>query len=92
MIPKEAYELAIKEGPSDNTRKTACESSWYSYLYAKEIDKGPNDTTRTGAYKDPDCAYLYSVNIDGYYRKDALEAMLEKPFVAENYRKHFHME
>jgi len=46
MNPKEALEFAEKCGPSDKTRKIACEDSKYAYLYAYCVDKKPLNETR----------------------------------------------
>ena len=61
MTPKEAYKLALKEGPSDHTREIVSKHVIYSYSYALKIDKGPHKTTRKGALRSVKYSYLYAL-------------------------------
>ena len=45
MTPEEAYNYALKYGPSDETRRIACEDPKYAYYYATEVDKELKDET-----------------------------------------------
>jgi hypothetical protein len=40
-----AYEYALKNGPSEETRKIVCEAPIYAYHYAINIDKGFHEDT-----------------------------------------------
>jgi len=70
MTPKRAYLKALKDGPSDKTRKVVCKSPLYAYEYALKVDLGPHDDTREAACKDAQNAYEYARDIDrGFHEK-----------------------
>ena len=74
MTPEEAYQLALKYGPSDYTREIACQDPECAYNYALDIDKIPRDDTREAACEDPWCAYHYALKIDKQPRDDTRKA------------------
>ena len=39
LTPEKAYDKALKEGPSDDTRKAVLSNSRCAYYYARDIDK-----------------------------------------------------
>jgi len=40
MTPEEAFKKALKDGPSDETRRIASQKPDYALRYARQIDKG----------------------------------------------------
>jgi hypothetical protein len=64
MNSQQAYFIALKNGPSDETRRIACEVYYFAYFYALDVDKGPCDDTRQAACKDPSYAYWYAQSVD----------------------------
>lgn len=88
MTPLEAYEKALAEGPSDETRRI----SWGCFgnemweigpaiWYAIDVDQGPRDDTRIEACKNAKSAFLYANQVDGP-RDDTREAASQDPEMA----------
>ena len=61
---KRAYEKALENGPSDDTRKYACLSPEYACKYAFEVDEEPREDTREAACKEPLWAFAYAMFVD----------------------------
>ena len=88
MSPKEACEHAKKYGPSEKTRKIACESPPYAYEYAEEVDKCPREDTREAACQDSWSAVFYAQYVDKCPREDTRKAACKKPYYAYLYAKY----
>ena len=54
------YNLGLKYGPRDFTRKAASLCPLFAFWYARNVDKGPHDITRNGAS-------TWSRSIPSYY-------------------------
>ncbi|WP_322507782.1 hypothetical protein [Anaerolinea sp.] len=52
MNPREAFEKALVEGPSDFTREIACQDPRWAYKYARDVDQAPRDDTRAAAWNN----------------------------------------
>ena len=64
LTPLQAYDKALKEGPSDDTRKAVLFNSVYAYRYAYYIDKRPTEDTRNAILSNSYYAYYYAIDID----------------------------
>jgi len=58
MIPEEAYEYALKHGPSKKTRKIVCQNAFWAYLYAIDVDKKPRNNKKGRLQKFNTCKFL----------------------------------
>ena len=85
--PEEAYEYAVCNGSSEESRLAACKDSKYAFWYAEHVDKCPRDETRKGACKDPIYAYCYADDIDKCSRDDTRKAACKDPEYAYWYAK-----
>ena len=63
--PEQAYDRALREGPSDETRAAARGRPEWAYLYAHNVDRGPRDDTRAAVGGKPKWAYHYARDVDG---------------------------
>jgi hypothetical protein len=79
MTPREAYNEALTEGPSDGTRETACQDPYYAYDYARYVDRVPRDDTRAAACRDPEYAYWYARDVDQGPRDDTRASACKHP-------------
>lgn len=61
-----AYQQALADGPSDETRFACLSQPDCAYLYARDVDKSPRADTRKASAVDRDCAYLYARDVDNY--------------------------
>ena len=75
MTSKEAYKHAKEHGPSEETRKIACENPRCAYYYAREVDKCPRDDMREAVCKNSYWAYWYAYDIDKCFYEDTWEAV-----------------
>jgi hypothetical protein len=85
MIPKEEYEFAEINVPSEVNRNIVCQNPRSAYFYALLTDKKSRDDTRKAACGDPFFAYWYAKNIDKHARDDTREAACTKSFEAYLY-------
>ena len=87
MTPEKAYEYALKNGPSEETRKIACKDPKFAYWYAEDVDKCPGENTRNAACKNPYYAYHYARDVDQCPREDTRKVACEDPECAYYYAK-----
>ena len=90
MNPEEAYIHAKENGPSEETRKIACEDPGYAYLYARNVDQCPSDDTREAVCRHPKMAYWYAQDIDKGFHEDTWIA-IENTEWEEEYKKFVHL-
>lgn len=90
MTPLQAYQNALTEGPSDETRVIACEDEDFAYMYALIVDKGPREDTRKAACRGAVTAYLYALMVDKGFHDSTWKAVRKHDalyVVSDQYRK-----